>query len=204
MKDPAQTNIISPPPGAIGATEFWEYVGGTDLVEAYDSLEAMTRASDLVLAGSVSEVRDGRRIVIPETGETVYTAEILVDVASRIRGVPISEDPSGRVVAEVSYGFSPNPERLATLQASAPIGGRVILFLVNKAADAARRGLPDTPGADQRHYALLRGDQAAIRDQSGTARAGRGVESYPWLAALDGSKFEKVLETIAAVSSTLP
>ena len=197
---PSALGSADAPPESLGVAEFWEYVGGTDLVESYDSLAAMVEASDLVVDGIVSEFRDGRRIQIPGTGETLYEAELVIDMTASLHGEPVPTGSPHTVTVEWSYGFAKSPSRLAALQASAPIGSRVVLFLVNEAADAARHGIPDTPGADSGYYLLLRGDQAAIWDEGGIARAGRGVESQPWLAGLDGAPFEKVLDAVASVS----
>lgn len=187
--------------------EFWAHIGGRgENVESFDSLGSLIRDADLVVVGEVTEFRDGRRIVFPETGETIYTAEVRVRVSDTLRGSPISPSNSpGTVVVETSMGFLPDPSRLAALEASTPIGSRVILFLVNKSADAVRHGFsPDAPYAGEIYYFLRNGVQSAIRDDAGTAGIGPGAENPPWLAKLKGRPFDKVVSDIRAAASSAP
>jgi hypothetical protein len=187
------------------AGEFWAQIGiRGENVESYDSLRSLINATDLVAVGTVIEFREGRRITFPETGETLYMAEVRVRVSDTLRGSLISpDDGPGTVVVETSMGFFPDPPRLATLDASTPIGSRVVLFLVNATAAAVRQGFsPDAPYAGETYYLLPNGVQAAIRDESGVAGIGPGAEAWPWLAKFKGQSFDRVVRDIQAAAST--
>lgn len=167
----------------------------------------MIRDADLVAVGVVTEFRDGRRMFFPETNETVYMAEVRVRVSDTLRGTLISpDDAPGTVVVETSIGFGPNPSLFAGLDASAPIGSRVVLFLVNKEADAVRRGSPpDAPyRGEAYYYGLSNGIQASIRDEAGTAGVGPGAEAAPWLAKIKDRPFDRVVRDIRAAASSAP
>ena len=179
--------------------DFWNYVGGIDQVETYDSLESIIDAADLIVVAEVVGFQDGRQIEFPESGETMYTAEVHARVTQALQGTPVT--PPGEadtIVVETSYGFSPDPAAVAALNASTPVGARMVLFLVNKTADAERSTAPpDAPFLGPEHlYLLLRGDQAAIRDEDGTARIGPGESTPAWVADLDGQQFDDVVREI--------
>ena len=177
--------------------DFWSYVGGVDQVETYDSLDAIIGAADLIVITEIVDVREGRQIEFPESGETMYMAELRARVTDVLQGTPVTPSDEGdTIIVEKSYGFSPAPDRLSLLEASAP-SSRVVLFLVNKAADAVRHGFePDAAYAGEEFYLLLRGDQAAIRDEQGTAKIGPGESTPEWVDDLDGRSFDEVVSMI--------
>lgn len=183
--------------------EFWASIGGGENAETFESLAAVIRASDLVAVGTVREFRDGRRIFFSETGETMYQAEVRVRVDEILHGSLISpRDDPGTVVVETSLGFAPNPSRLAALQASAPVGNRVILFLLNINAASARNGdAPDRPYLGEIYYFAPNGIQDAIWDAGGAAAIGSGAEAYPWLVRLKGQPFDGIVRDIRAAAA---
>ncbi len=186
--------------------EFWAQIGGRgENVESFDSLGSLIRDADLVAVGVVTEFREGRRIAFPETGETIYMAEVLVRVSDTLRGSPITpSDSPGTVVVETSMGFSPDPSRLAALEASTPIDSHAVLLLVNKSADAVRHGFsPDASYADETYYLLRNGVQSAIRDE-GAAGIGPGAEDWPWLAKFEDQPFDRVVRDIQTAASNAP
>lgn len=204
---PASPEVFVSASPSMDPGEFWAQVGGRgENIESFDSLGSLIRDADLVAVGVVTEFREGRRIAFPETGETIYMAEVLVRVSDTLRGSPISpSDSPGTVVVETSMGFFPDPSRLAELEASTPIGSRVVVFLVNKSADAVLHGFsPDAPYAGETYYLLRNGVQSAIRDDAGAAGIGPGAEDWPWLAKFKGQTFDRVVRDIQAAASTAP
>jgi hypothetical protein len=214
---PTETPSAQPPvtPSAIAsapastlkdAGAFWTRIGGGENAETFDSLRSMIGASDLVMVGVVTEFRSGRQIAFPETGETMYMAEVRLRVSDTIRGSLRSpNDDPGSVVVETSFGFSPDPSRLSAMEASTPVGSRVVLFLGNKAADAVRHGFPpDAPYAGETYYFLLNGVQAAISDDAGIVAISPGAEDWPWLTGIKGRAFDRVVRDIKATSSATP
>lgn len=186
--------------------EFWASVGGGENAETFESLAAVVRASDLIAVGSIKEVRDGRRIFFPETGETTYQAEVRVQVDEILHGTLTSPtDDPGTVVVEASLGFGPNPSRLAALQANAPVGKPVVLFLLNINADSARHGFgADRPYLGEIYYFALNGIQDAIWDDGEATAIGPGGEAWPWLTKLRGQPFERVVRDIRATAAAEP
>ena len=160
IQSPASPEVVvsAPAPTVLAPGEFWDRIGGGENAPSFDSLGSMIRDADLVVVGVVTEFRDGRRMFFPETNETAYMAEVRVRVSDTLRGTLISpDDAPGTVVVETSIGFGPNPSLFAGLDASAPIGSRVVLFLVNEEADAVRRGSPpDAPYRGEAYYYVRR------------------------------------------------
>jgi hypothetical protein len=208
VESPASPEAVvsAPAPTLLDPGQFWDRIGGGENAPSYDSLGSLIRDADLVVVGVVTEFRDGRRIVFPETGETMYTAEVRVRVSDTLRGTLISpDDVPGTVVVETSIGFGPNPHAMAELGASTPVGNRVVLFLVNTNAAADRNGSPpDAPYRGEIYYLLPNGTQAAIWDEAGTANVGPGSEATPWLAKFKGQPFDRVVRDIQAAASTVP
>lgn len=174
--------------------------------QEFGTLDAVLESTDVAVVGEVTNFREGRAITFPETGESMYLAEVRVGLEETLRGKVVSpEAEPGVVVIESSFlGFSPNPSRLAEVTSSAPIGSRVLLFLVNVEADADRHGSPaDAPyrGGDYL-YVVPHGVQAVIRDESGVARIGPGAEDVPWLASLEGRSFDEVVREIKTKTSS--
>ena len=204
----ASTEAIDPVPAPtlFDRAQFWAQFGGGENAELYDSLGSIIRATDLVVVGEVTEFREGRQIVFPETNETMYMVEVRVRVDDALRGSLISpDDAPGTVVVETSIGFGPNPHAMADLGSSFPVGNRVVLFLVNTNAAADRNGSPpDAPYRGEIYYLLPNGTQAAIWDEAGTAGVGPGSEATPWLAKFKGQPFDKVVRDIRATASSVP
>lgn len=197
----------APAPTVLAPGAFWDRIGGGEHAPSYDSLRSMIREADLVVVGEVTAFREGRQIVYAETNETGYMAEVWVRVSDTLRGTLISpDDAPGTAVMETAMGFGPNPGLLAELDASTPIGSRVVLFLVNEEADAVRRGAP--PDAPYRgvnyYYVLSNGNQAVIRDEAGVAGVGPRAEDKPWLTKIKGRLFDQVVKDIRAAASSLP
>lgn len=196
--DPRETAI--PQVGPVDEDTFWAMVGGDAHVETFDSLKQIIASSDLIVVGEVVEFREGRRILIPETGDTMLMGEIRIKSAEVLRGrVESPPDSPGIVVVEAIAGFSTDPSPFAVLDASTPVGRRVVVLLLNKADDAVRRGFPpDAPYAGKNYYALLNGIQAVVRDDAGSAAVGYRAHEWAWLEGLKGRPFDDVLETIRA------
>lgn len=209
IQSPASSEAVAsaPAPTVLAPGAFWDRIGGGEHAPSYDSLGSMIREADLVVVGEVTAFREGRQIVYAETNETGYMAEVRVRVSDTLRGTLISpDDAPGTAVLETSMGFGPNPGLLAELDASTPIGSRVVLFLVNEEADAVRRGSPpDAPyrGVDY-YYVLSNGNQAVIRDEAGGAGVGPRAEDTPWLTKMKGRPFDRVVRDIRAAASSVP
>ena len=203
---PVSSEVIVSESPSMDAGEFWARFGGGENAESYDSLGSIIRAADLVVVGEVTEFRDGRRIVFPETNETMYMVEVRVRVDDTLRGSLISpDDAPGTVVVETSIGFGPNPLAMAELEASTPVGSRVVLFLLNTNAAADRNGSPpDAPYRGEIYYLLPNGTQSAITDVAGAAGIGPGAEDWPWLAKFKGQPFDRVVQEIQTAASNAP
>ena len=201
-----EASVSAPTPAVMDPGEFWDRIGGGENRESFDSLGSIIRATDVVVVGTVSEFREGRQIKFPETGETMYMAEVRVEVSETLRGRLISpSDGPGTIVIESSVGFSPNPHYLAELEASTPIDSRVVLFLWNTNAAAARNGSsPDAPYLGEVYYILFNGAQGVIRDEAGTAAIGPGAEALPWLAKFKGRSFDQVIKDVRAETARAP
>lgn len=205
----ASIPAVIPAPPRLDSGQFWAAIGGGDeMSQSFGTLDALVRSTDVAVVGEVTDFREGRTINFPETGETMYLAEVRVRVEQTLGGKVISPAAEpGIVVVETAFlGFSPDPSRLAEVKASAPIGSRVILFLVNNEADADRHGSPaDAPYRGEGFvYSLPHGVQAVIRDESGTARIGIGADEVSWLTSFDGRSFDLVARDIKTAASAVP
>lgn len=193
---PARPHVLS-----VDSGEYWRIVGGGgEMSQRFGTLPSLAAATDLVVVGTVVDLREGREIAFSESGETMYLAELRVAVDDVLRGSLISPpDEPGVAVVETSFlGFARNPEQLAQMQASTPVGSRVVLFLVNAEADADRRGAPDHPPyrtADH-VYVLPNGIDAVVRDDGGNVAVDPGSDAPGWLVELQGRRFVDAVRSI--------
>jgi len=163
---------------------------------SYDSLAAIGDASDLVVLGTLTGIRPGRDVEVTETKETEYQATITVRVDEVLKGRPV-EAAAGALQVEFLLAFSPGS--YDPWAKSAPIGDRVVLFLVNKGAEATRLGLaPDAPGWGVDYYTVRNG-QGFVRDAGGTSQV--KPDADPWLLALSGRPFDEVVSEVRATLS---
>lgn len=185
----------------VEAGEFWRIVGGdNEMSQRFSTLPSLAAAADVVVVGTVAGLREGREVAFSESGETMYLAELRVAVDEVLHGNLISSpDEPGVAVVETSFqGFAPNPEQLAQMRESTPVGSRVVLFLVNAEADADRRGAPDdAPYRTADHvYVLPNGTEAVVRDDGGTVAVGPGPDAPRWQVELQGRRFDDAVRSI--------
>lgn len=185
----------------VEAGEFWRIVGGdNEMSQPFGTLPSLAAAADVVVVGTVAGLRKGREVAFSESGETMYLAELRVAVDEVLRGNLISppEEPGVAVVETSFLGFAPNPEQLAQMRESTPVGSRVVLFLVNAEADADRRGAPDdAPYRTADHvYVLPNGTEAVLRDDGGTVAVDPGPDAPKWQVELQGRRFGDAVRSI--------
>jgi hypothetical protein len=163
----------------------------------------IVEASDVVVVATVRDVSEGRKIPVPETGETEYMATMTLSVDEVVRGTvhpPVGG--SGLIQVEALVSFTPPGSLLGALVESAPRKSQVLLFLGNRAADAARHGLPKNhPAAADDQYFLLTGIEGYVRNVSGLSVVSREAD-VDWLRALDGRPFAEVLASSRAGAAT--
>jgi hypothetical protein len=198
--EPSRTAVA---PAAYGTNEFWYRMGGgADMVTTYDSLSSIAGAADLVIVGTLQGFAKGPTLKLDSQGHVAYTYWLTIKVARTIRREAIS--PSGNAgIVQVGaiHGFSWDEARYRVDMASAPIGDRVLLFLRNPVADAARRGVPTGDiGGGAEVYDMINGSQAWLRDDLGAARTYVGEGSSAWMTAIAGSSFDEAVQTVVTAA----
>lgn len=189
--DPSETAVPQEP---YAEPEFWDRFGGTDMQTVYGSLREIAAASDVVLVATVEDVVPGRKIPVPETGETEYMATMTLTVDDVIRGsVQSAVGSPGTVQVETLLSFNPPGSILNSMIQSAPKGRQVLLFLANRTADVLRHGLPPThPAAADDYYFVLTGIEGYVLNVGGKAKISRDAD-VDWLRAFDAQPFEDVV-----------
>jgi hypothetical protein len=166
---------------------------------AYESLQGLARASDLVLVGRVSELVAGPTVEDPY-GNMIYWATTKLRVDEVLIG-DLRTEESGTVAVWMLLGVGDKThdfaERYSQLAASLP-SDRVVLFLSNNEEWAKQYGTPlDSPEADPMGYRIL-GGQGYLRELNDKVKIpARPVGDWP--RSLDGTDFEELLDDIRAM-----
>lgn len=192
--------------GAVGQAsytpkQFWFMMGGgVDMIATYNSHGSAVKAADLVIVGTLQRFEKGPVLKLTDQGDVAYTYHLTVKVGSVIKGAVISPlDGPGTVVVGAIHGSSWDEARFQALAASGTVGDRIVLFLYNPVADAARKGAPTGDiGRGAEIYVMLNGSDAWIRDNHGVAEVYDGEGSSAWMTAMGGQPFDDVVQTITA------
>lgn len=174
--------------------------GGVDMIVTYDPPGSAIKASDLVIVGTLLRFEKGPVLKLSDQGAVAYTYHLTLKVTSVVKGSVISRvGGPGTVVVGAIHGSSWDEARYKALAASGTVGDRVILFLRNPVADAARKGEPTGDiGGGAEIYVMLNGSDAWIRDNHGMAEVYDGEGSSAWMTAMGGQPFDDVVQTITA------
>lgn len=176
-------------------SEFWREVApGGQSDETAASIDDLLKQADLVARVRPVMIRAGRDFVSPATGRTYYYATVEVEVLDTHRGIPT---PNQRGLLNVEFYLGDDRTALERLAAAIP-AEEVLIFLRNKAAEAASLGQdPDGPGAGRGYYRIA-GPQGYVIDDGGTART-PSAEPGTELAALDGLPFNTIVDALPTV-----
>lgn len=197
--DPSATAVPQEP---YDEAEFWDRFGGTEMQSSFASMADIIEASDVVVVATVAGVAEGRRIPVPETGETQYMATMTLTVDEVVRGtIQAPAGAPGSIQIEALISFNPPGSLLDALAQSAPRKSQALLFLGNRTADVLRHGLPKNhPAAADDQYFLLTGIEGYVRNVNGLAVISREAD-VDWLDALEGRPFAEVVAMSRAVAA---
>jgi len=187
-----ETNVSASPYTPV---DFWAGVapGGFN-DEHYDSLDQMTKAADLVMVGTVTQIRqDPSRHTGLSPSDGAF-AQLDFNVEEVLSGAP-QVSSSGAIIVEL---FMTDPGQYDRFSAGLPTE-RVLIFLRNKAVEAKQNGWPDE-GPDTGHlYYRVVSDQGIVRDVDGLAVAPDDEGGF--LSDINLKTFDEVVAAIRGAGS---
>lgn len=176
------------------STAFWATVQGMEGLEAehFETLEELYFDSDLVVLGTVSNVRPGRVFGEPEAAKGAWFPAGTLSIEKVLHSRSATQFDA---VTIEFIAFDPSAAD-ALLQAS--ISDRGIFFLRNKGEEARRLGEPASRVAEENAFYRLTRSEAVILDDAGNALVSPATESQ-YLTALGEKSFDAVVETLVAL-----
>lgn len=166
---------------------FWKPISFGGESPEWATVEEVVAASDLVVLGTVVDIRLGRRTQEPGSLQFVLSTVAIDDV---LKGVPISR-AEGTI--DVEWALSTG-ESLADVRAHVP-DHRVILYLYNQGLIAERAGHPEDIEFYQYQYIAVSPQQGTLRDIDGRAHAIVAPDSpneFP--GQFQGGPFDELLQ----------
>jgi hypothetical protein len=192
----ARATQEAPPSFATAYTsaDFWAGVtpGGNNY-EHYTSLDAMTKAADLVAVGSVRRIsQDSHRHTELSPTDGAF-AQLDFKVENVLGGSPEYAAPS---ILNLEL-FMTDPRQYEQFAARLP-AERVLVFLRNKAVEAQLNDwAPEGPDTGHLYYRIV-SDQGVIRDVGGKAVAQDDEGGF--LSAINGTSFDRVVAEVQAAA----
>ena len=169
---------------------FWNAVSGGDWHNIYASLDEIVSDSDLIVVGSITDLR---------FGDTVRGFE--VTRASVVLSEVLKGEPQTRNGSTITLQLPPVlPSEQNAILGSLPEHPH-LLFLYYAPSEAERDGVADTaPQEELYDYVMVNGVQGVLRNINEEARPLPGADLTPFPSDLDGRPFASVLADVRAMS----
>jgi hypothetical protein len=182
---------VEPSDRRVASDRFWAALSVAAVeVEHYDSLETLSRGSEVIVRGTLEGISPSRSFGGPSDAEPVHFATLTIHVSGVLAGRLVNTDEATVLEVVVPGG----PAAIGALRGSVPTE-EAVFFLRNKGTEVADWGWSNERVAVERQFYRLVNSQAMLRNFDGRVAAPFGVEE-DFLKALDGQPFADLLAAV--------